>query len=65
MSLRVLLVESDVEDVLFLQEALAEIEGGRYWSNWVPIEALHADTWVNAGTILANEPWTCSCSIWI
>jgi len=55
MSLRVLLVESDVEDVLFLQEALAEIEGGRYWSNWVPIETLHADTWAKAGTILANE----------
>ena len=55
MSLRVLLVESDAEDVLFLQEALTEIEGGRYWSNWVPIETLHADTWAKAGTILANE----------
>lgn len=55
MSLRVLLVESDVEDVLFLQEALAEIQSGRYWSNWVPIETLHADTWAKAGTILANE----------
>lgn len=55
MSLRVLLVESDAEDVLFLQEALAEIEGGRYWSNWVRIETLHADTWAKAGTILANE----------
>ena len=55
MSLRVLLVESDAEDVLFLQEALAEIEGGRYWSNWVRIETLHADTWAKAGTILSNE----------
>ena len=55
MSLRVLLVESDAEDVLFLQEALAEIEGGRYWSNWVRIEMLHADTWAKAGAMLANE----------
>jgi diguanylate cyclase (GGDEF)-like protein len=55
MTLRVLLVESDVEDVLFLQEALTEIEGGRYWSNWVRIETLHADTWAKAGAILGNE----------
>lgn len=55
MTLRLLLVESDAEDVLFLQEALAEIEGGGYWSNWVRIETLHADTWAKACTILANE----------
>jgi DNA-binding response OmpR family regulator len=55
MTLRVLLVESDAEDVLFLQEALTEIEGGRYWSSWIRIETLHADTWAKAGTILANE----------
>jgi two-component system cell cycle response regulator len=55
MSLRVLLVESDADDVLFLQEALTEIEGGRYWSNWVRIETLHSDTWAKAATILANE----------
>jgi diguanylate cyclase (GGDEF)-like protein len=56
MTLRVLLVESDADDVLFLQEALTEIEGGRYWSNWIRIETLHADTWAKAGAILANEP---------
>ena len=55
MTLKVLLVESDAEDVLFLQEALTEIEGGRYWSSWIRIETLHADTWAKAGTILANE----------
>jgi diguanylate cyclase (GGDEF)-like protein len=55
MTLKVLLVESDAEDVLFLQEALTEIEGGRYWNNWIRIETLHADTWAKAGTILANE----------
>src|SRR5579864_8391374 len=55
MTLRVLLAESDADDVLFLQEALAEIEGGRYWSSWVRIETLHADTWAKAGAILGNE----------
>jgi diguanylate cyclase (GGDEF)-like protein len=55
MTLKVLLVESDAEDVLFLQEALTEIEDGRYWSSWIRIETLHADTWAKAGTILANE----------
>jgi two-component system cell cycle response regulator len=55
MTLRVLLAESDAEDVLFLQEALAEIEGGGYWSNWIRIETLHADTWAKAGAMLANE----------
>jgi two-component system, cell cycle response regulator len=55
MTLRVLLAESDADDVLFLQEALAEVEGGRYWSNWVRIETLHADTWAKAGAILGNE----------
>lgn len=55
MTLKVLLVESDAEDVLFLQEALTEIEGGRYWSSWIHIETLHADTWAKAATILANE----------
>ena len=55
MTLRVLLAESDTDDVLFLHEALAEIEGGRYWSNWIRIETLHADTWAKAATILAHE----------
>ena len=55
MTLKVLLVESDAEDVLFLQEALTEIEGGRYWSNWIRIETLHANTWAKAAMILANE----------
>jgi PleD family two-component response regulator len=55
MTLRVLLVESDADDVLFLQEALTEIEGGRYWSNWIRIETLHADTWAKAAAMLARE----------
>ena len=56
MSLRVLLVESVPEDVLFLRDVLVEIEAGRYWNNWVHIETLQAATWDEASAILANEP---------
>lgn len=54
--MRVLLVESESEDALFLRDVLAEIEEGRYWSNWVHIEMLHAPTWSDAAAILATEP---------
>ena len=53
--MRVLLVESESEDALFLRDVLAEIEEGRYWSNWVHIEMLHAPTWSDAAAILATE----------
>jgi diguanylate cyclase (GGDEF)-like protein len=55
MNLRILLVESEVEDVLFLQDVLTEIESGRYWSNWVHVESLHALNTEEAAAILANE----------
>ncbi len=56
MNLRVLIVESEPEDLLFLQEALTEIESGRYWSNWVHIETLHAVTLCGAMGVLNTEP---------
>ena len=56
MSLRVLIVESDPEDLLFLEDALTEIESGRYWSNWVHIETLHAITLNGAMALLGTEP---------
>jgi DNA-binding NtrC family response regulator len=55
MNLRVLLVESEMEDALFLQDVLAEIEAGRYWHNWVHIEATHAVTWGEAARVLSRE----------
>lgn len=55
MNLRVLLVESEPEDVIFLKDVLTEIESGRYWSNWVHIETLHAAVASDAMAILANE----------
>ena len=56
MSIHVLLVESESEAVIFFQDVLTEIEAGRYWSNWVHIETLHAASWSEAAAILANEP---------
>src|SRR4051812_14087696 len=55
MTLRLLVVEPDAEDLLFLQEALSEIEGGRHWGNWVHIETLLAHSWAKTSAILAGE----------
>jgi PleD family two-component response regulator len=55
MNLRLLLVESEPEDVIFLKDVLVEIESGRYWSQWVHIETLHAATASDAVAIVANE----------
>jgi PleD family two-component response regulator len=54
--MRILLVESGQEDVVFLRDVLTEIGEGRYWKNWVDIEILQADSWSNASAILANGP---------
>lgn len=55
MTLRVLLVESEPEDVLFLTDVLTEIEAGRFWSTWVHIETLAVSTWKEATAVLGNE----------
>jgi len=56
MMIRVLLVKTEPEDVLFLRDVLAEIESGRFWDTWVHIETLHAASLSAASTVLANEP---------
>lgn len=53
--MRVLLVESEPEDVLFLRDVLVEIGEGRYWTNWVNIEIVHTACWAEASAILSNE----------
>ena len=53
--MRVLLIESEPEDVLFLRDVLMEIGQGRYWSNWVNIEVLDARSWTEASVILSRE----------
>ena len=60
MHLRVLLVESDPEDLLFLEEVLLEIEEKRlwnpHWHQWVHVETLAASTWMEAAAMIPREP---------
>jgi PleD family two-component response regulator len=56
MHLRVLVVESDPEDLLFLEDVLTEIEEGRHWSPWVEVETLGASTCMEAAALLPREP---------
>ncbi len=54
--MRVLLIESDPEDVLFLRDVLTEIGEAGYFDNWVKIEVLEASSWSEAWAILESEP---------
>ena len=56
MHLQILIVDSDPEDLLFIEEALTEIEQGRLWAPWVEVETLAASTWMEAAAILPREP---------
>lgn len=53
--MRVLLIESEPEDVLFLRDVLTEIGEGGFWSTWVNIEILHANSWIHASALLSEE----------
>jgi PleD family two-component response regulator len=56
MHLRVLVAESDPEDLLFLEDVLTEIEEGRHWSPWAEVESLGASTCMEVAAILPREP---------
>jgi PleD family two-component response regulator len=56
MNLRILLVESDPEDALFLRDVLQEMESSEHWSSWLHIDALDAPSWPFAKTRLAAQP---------
>jgi len=56
MVLRILLVESDPKDALFLRDVLNEMDAAPCWSDWVHLEVLQASTWSDAADILATEP---------
>jgi DNA-binding NarL/FixJ family response regulator len=55
MNLRLLLVEPDPEEALFLKDVLADIEEGRHFRTWVHLEPIHASTWEEAAAILSTE----------
>jgi diguanylate cyclase (GGDEF)-like protein len=54
--MRVLLTESEPEDILFLRDVLMEIGEGRYAGNGVNFEVLHAGSWSESAEILLKEP---------
>jgi diguanylate cyclase (GGDEF)-like protein len=54
--MRVLLIESEPEDALFLRDVLLEIGEGRFFENWVNLEILHAGSWGEASALLLKEP---------
>jgi len=56
MNLRVLLIESEPEEMLFLHEVLREIEDSRWLPEWPRIEPLSAATWQEAERILSSTP---------
>jgi PleD family two-component response regulator len=52
MVLRVLVVESEPEELLFLRDVLTELDGSREWSQWTQVEAAYADSWKDAAAML-------------
>jgi len=56
MNLRVLLIESEPEEMLFLHEVLREIEGGRWLPEWPRIEPLSAATVEEAERVISTGP---------
>ena len=55
MTLRVLVVESNPEELLFLEEVLSDLDGSPEWSQWTQLEPLFASTWNEAEALLAIE----------
>jgi CheY-like chemotaxis protein len=55
MTLRVLVVESEPEEILFLRDVLTELDGSSEWSTWTHVEALFATSWAEAASLLATE----------
>ncbi len=56
MHLRILIIESDPEDLLFVEEAIREIEQSGLWTPWVEVETLAASTWMETEALLPREP---------
>jgi PleD family two-component response regulator len=54
MTLRVLVAESDAEDLAFLQEALTEAGESKYWTTYVHIRIFLANSWMEAQEVLSG-----------
>jgi diguanylate cyclase (GGDEF)-like protein len=56
MTLKVLVVESETEEVLFLHDVLREVEDEGWLREWTSIETQHAATWAEAIEKLSVPP---------
>lgn len=56
MHLRILIVDSDPEDLLFVEEAIREVEQSGLWKPWMEVETLAASTWLEVEALLPREP---------
>ncbi len=55
MSIHVLVIEPDPDEVLLLQEVLSELDGGPYWSRWTHLECVFATNWRQAEALLERR----------
>jgi PleD family two-component response regulator len=54
-ALRILVVESDLEEAQFLKDVLAEIGEGRYWEHWTEVSTIHAATIEESANLINSE----------
>jgi diguanylate cyclase (GGDEF)-like protein len=54
-TLRVLLAESDTEEVLFLRDVLEDMESSEFWSAWLHLDVFDAPSWSFAESVLQQE----------
>ena len=57
MPLRVLVVESEPEELLFLRDVVTELDGSPEWSQWTQVEGTYAGSWKEASALLAAKPF--------
>jgi len=55
MNLRILVVESNPDDLLFLQDVVAEMDGAPAWTTWTKLTAVYASNWAEASERIAEH----------
>ena len=55
MNLRILVVESNPTDLLFLQDVVAEMDGAPAWTTWTELTAVYATNWAEASELLSEH----------
>ena len=55
MNLRILVVESNPDDLLFLQDVVAEMDGAPAWTTWTELTAVYATNWSEASEHLSEH----------